>query len=264
MIKIWKVLIVDDEPKIRKGLRSWIKELNLPFDIIGEASNYNEALEECKKNKPHLLLVDINMPGINGLNLIEQLKSKNYKSIIIIVSGYDDFVFVRQALRLQVYDYLLKPVPKGDFYRIMKKVNEELADKFQETNLQKSIGDNVNTSDDDKNYSAIVLRVKKYIDDNYQDEEINLSDVAKFFNINKTYLSKLMKQELGNSFVEYLTEVRITRAKELLLEDTINIKMYEIAKKVGYKSQHYFSRVFKKSEGENPLEYKNKIHEKIK
>lgn len=255
MIDIWKVLIVDDEPKIRKGLRNWIEELNLPFEVMGEAANYEEAIEKCEINKPHLLLVDINMPGVNGLNLIEQLKSKSYEAIIIIVSGYDDFVFVRQALKLQVYDYLLKPVPKGDFYRIMKKVNEELSIKFSQDKLQS--GDNLNTGDNDRSYSAIVLRVKEYIDENYQDEEINLSDVSVLFNINKTYLSKLMKQELGYSFIEYLTQVRIARAKELLQENIANIKMYEIAKKVGYKSQHYFSRVFKKSEGKNPMEYKN-------
>lgn len=254
MIDIWKVLIVDDEPKIRRGLSNWIQELNLHFNVVGEAANYDEAIEKCEVYQPHLLLVDINMPGINGLNLIEQLKLKNYEAVIIIVSGYDDFIFVRQALKLQVYDYLLKPVPKGDFYRIMKKVNEELTRKFSRVQLQ---NDQLNTGDDDKNYSAIVTRVKAYIDENYQDEEINLSDVSTLFNINKTYLSKLMKQELGDSFIEYLTKVRIARAKELLEENIANIKMYEIAKKVGYKSQHYFSRVFKKSEGINPMEYKN-------
>lgn len=253
---MWKVLIVDDEPKIRKGLGNWINELNLPFKVIGEASNYYEALEKCEDSKPDLLLVDINMPGINGLDLIEQLKSKNYESIIIIVSGYDDFTYVRQALRLQVYDYLLKPVPKGDFYRIMRKINEELSARRPNDEVMHYTDNKSDISGGDRSYSGIVLRVKEHIDQNYQDAELNLSHVAERFNINKTYLSKLMKREMGYSFVEYLTEVRIDRAKELLQE---HMKMYEISKKIGYKSQHYFSRVFKKSQGKNPMEYRNEL-----
>ncbi|WP_312906568.1 helix-turn-helix domain-containing protein [Tissierella praeacuta] len=109
------------------------------------------------------------------------------------------------------------------------------------------------------NLSAIVLRVKRYIEENYSDMDLSPSKVASLFNINKTYLSTLMKDQLGYSFIEYMTKVRILKAKELLTDDILYPNISEIARKVGFKSQHYFSRVFKNKEGISPIEYRNKF-----
>lgn len=256
---MWKVLIVDDEPKIRRGLKKWVTELKLPFCVIGEAGNSAEALKIAQEKEPHVFFVDINMPHVNGLDLIRQLKSKFSQAVIIVISGYDYFEYARQAIRLQVYDYLLKPVPKTDFYQIMKKINGELTEKFSDLNVSNEKGIEVNRiADEEQNYSAIVSRVKEYIHNNYQDPELSLPKAANMLNINKTYLSKLMKNQLGYSFIEYVTEIRISKAKELLKEDMLDVKMYEIAQKVGFRSQHYFSRVFKNNQGLSPLDYRNK------
>lgn len=256
---MWKVLIVDDEPKIRRGMKKWVTEINLPFCVIGEAANGVEALKLAHEEDPHVFFVDINMPHINGLDLIRQLKIKFSQAVIIVISGYDYFEYARQAIRLQVYDYLLKPIPKTDFYQIMKKINDELTEKFPDLNVsnEKAIAIN-EVENNEQNYCAIVSRVKEYIQNNYQDPELSLPKVSNMLNINKTYLSKLMKNELGYSFIGYVTEIRISKAKELLKEEMLNVKMYEIAQKVGYGSQHYFSRVFKNHQGITPLDYRNK------
>lgn len=248
---MWKVLIADDEPKIRHGLKKWIDELNIPFEVVAEAKNGLEAINLSEKYKPNLCLVDISMPIINGLEFIRNLKDISKESLVIIISGYDSFDYALRAVKLHVYDYLLKPVPKTDFINVMRKIDEELKLKYNYIDRR------------DKNtpieYSAIVLRVKEYIDENYSDSELNLSKVAIIFNINKTYISKLMKQELGMSFIEYLTDVRLSKAKEIIKNDVLRTPMYEIASRVGYGSQHYFSRVFKNIVGVSPIEYRNSL-----
>lgn len=243
---MWNVLIVDDEPKIRRGLRKWVEEFNLGYNVIGEAKDHKEAFEIAEKENIDVFLMDINMPGINGLDITSKLKVKFPKSYTIIISGYDDFEYAHQALKLQVYDYLLKPIPKTDLYNVLDNLRKTL---LEEENKVEEI---------DSNLSGIVQRVKEYIDENYSDPDLSLTKVSNLFNINKTYLSKLMKEELGDSFTEYLTEIRLLRAKEILADRNSYPNILEVAIKVGFKTQHYFSRVFKKYEGISPLEYRNK------
>lgn len=252
-----KLLIVDDEPKIRRGLKGWIEGFDLNYQVIGEASNYIEALEIAKKFNPDVFLMDINMPMMNGLDLTNQFKSKYPHSYTIIISGYDDFEYAHQALKLKVFDYLLKPIPRTDLYNVLKSLSLEIMSNKEESIEYKSIyKSNIDKLSNDM--SAIVTIVKEYIEGNYSNADISLQKTANLFNINKTYLSKLMKEQLGYSFTEYTTIIRIKKAKELLVGDILYSNIYEISNKVGFKSQHYFSRVFKKSEGVSPMEYRNK------
>ncbi|SDJ98813.1 response regulator transcription factor [Natronincola ferrireducens] len=251
---MWKVAIVDDEPKIRRGFKGWIEEFGHPFQFAGEAPNTFKALEIIDRQFPHVFFLDIRMGGDNGLELAKFIKSKNSKTLIIMVTGYDYFEYAHEAIKLHVFDYLLKPVPKTDFFKILKDIDKYLCQQFPQDITKKSDYNNENH----KNYSIIVLRVKEYIENNYYKPDISLQKVAQLHNVNKGYLSKLMKEELGYSFTELLTKIRIARAKELLKEDLTGAKIYEIAKKIGYQSQHYFSRVFKNSEGISPLEYRTK------
>ncbi|AOY77034.1 response regulator transcription factor [Clostridium formicaceticum] len=244
-----KVLIADDEPKIRKGIKLWIGENTYPFEVVGEAKNGREALEFTTKTSPELFLVDINMPMVNGLDFISQLKKLCPNSIVVIITGYDHFEYAHRAIKLQVFDYLLKPVSKSDFNHLLKRITEEFQPNEKEHIEDKNI-----------QYSCIVRCVKGHIDHHYAESQLDLSYIAKLFNVNKSYISKRMKQELGRSFVEYLTEVRLEKAKEILESADPRVTMYHVATKVGYTSQHYFSRVFKKAYGIAPLEYRNSFH----
>lgn len=255
-----KVLIVDDEPKIRRGLKGWIEEFNLSYEVVGEAGNYIEALEIAKEKNPDVFLMDINMPMVNGLDLTNKLKNKYPNSYTIIISGYDDFEYAHQALKLKVFDYLLKPIPKTDLYNVLKSLRLEILSDRGESGVEELMyEDNYNVEEKNQNLSAIVVGVKKYIEENYSDMDLSLQKVSDLFNVNKTYLSKLMKEQLGYSFVEYMTIIRIDKAKELLINDIIYSNIYEISNKVGFGSQHYFSRVFKKIEGVSPTEYRDKF-----
>lgn len=250
---MWKVLIVDDEPKIRRGLKRWIEEFDLDFQVVGESGDYREILDIAREYSPDVFLMDINMPEINGLDLTNQLKSQYPNSYTIVISGYDDFEYTRKALKLRVFDYLLKPIPKTDLYDVLRSLSIELSSSKGNKLIDKKKLYNI----ENDNLSAIVLRVKEYIEENYSDMDLSPSKVANLFNVNKTYLSTLMKEQLGYSFIEYMTNIRILKAKELLTDDILYPNISEIAEKVGFRSQHYFSRVFKKKEGMSPVNYRN-------
>ncbi|ACB86032.1 response regulator transcription factor [Natranaerobius thermophilus] len=248
---MWKAVVVDDEPKIRRGFGRWIQEYGYPFKFVGSAANSQETLELTDNKDPHFFFLDIRIAESNGLELAKLIKSKNPKAILVMVTGYDYFEYAHEAIKLQVFDYLLKPVPKTDFFKTLENIDKALRIQYPDLEINKNYYEN-------KNYSLLVQKVMEHIHDNYYKSDLSLEKIAKNFNINKSYLSTLMKEELGYSFKEYLTRVRIKKAKELLKEDLPGIKMYEIVLKIGYQSQHYFSRIFKKYEGVSPLDYRNK------
>lgn len=246
---MYKVLIADDEPKIRRGLKKWIEEESLPFRVCAEAENGRQALELALLHKPRLLLVDINMPHGNGLDFIRQIKSLLPDAVVIVISGYDNFEYVREAFKQEVFDYLLKPVPRSDFKRILSQV-------YKEVKKDRHVLSAVKPEAEKK--SLLVLQVQEYIEEHYSDRELTLQRTSELYKINKAYLSRLMKQELNASFIDYLTSYRIEKAKELLLQSGNELKMYQIAEKVGFSSQHYFSRVFKNLEEISPLEFRRR------
>lgn len=254
-----KLIIVDDEPKIRRGLKKWIEEFDLNYEVVGEAANYIEALDIAKKENPDVFLMDINMPTMNGLDLTSKLQSKYPNSHTIIISGYDDFEYAHQALKLKVFDYLLKPIPRTDLYNVLKSLSLEILSRKEGAMEDKSIyKDRNNIGGAGEELSAIVTIVKDYIEENYSSVDLSLQKTANLFNVNKTYLSRLMKEQLGHSFTEYTTKIRLEKAKELLKDHILYSHIYEISNKVGFRSQHYFSRVFRKSQGISPMEYRNK------
>ena len=249
---MWKVLIADDEPKIRKGLKKILQSFNLDIEIVAEAEDGEIALNLAQEHKPNIILVDINMPFLNGLGFIEKIRDFLPNTMIIIITGYDEFYYAKKAIQLQVFEYLLKPVNTTELKEIMLKVITQL--QKLPNNL-----DRIETKNKDAEYSPIVMGIKNYIDGNYMQEDLSMQEVADRFDISLSYLGKLMKHELGKTFIEYLTEVRMESAKKILQEENINIKIHEVAQLVGYSSQHYFSRVFKKEIGITPIEYKQNI-----
>ncbi|SDY29614.1 response regulator transcription factor [Tindallia californiensis] len=249
---MWKVAIVDDEPKIRRGLKKWILDKSKCFECSFEA----KSGEECLKNKQGMMvdlyLLDIHMEGLNGLDLGKLIKRENPNALIVYITGYDYFEYAHEAIKLQAFDYLLKPVPQSDFFKLLKKANIALRDIYPERQIQR----NEPIKDKCGGCSQVVLQGKEYIKENYSDPNLSLEKAAKILNVHKDYLSKLMKEESGYSFTEYLTKIRVNSAKELLEQDLTNVRMYDVARKIGYKSQHYFSRTFKKNVGLTPLQYR--------
>lgn len=239
-VDMCKIMIVDDEPKIRRGLIKRIKLLNLPIEEFIECEDGKSALEKYRVHKAPIVIADINMPYMNGLEFIHYINSIQKNAAIIILSGYDRFDYAQKAISLNVMAYLLKPVSQEDLNKALIKALD----------ITKTLW-----TDNNRGLTNTVARLKSYIEENYYSENLSLNNVAAFFELSEAYISSLMKKELGLSFNEYVTKIRIEKAKELLKEQGRAIKVYQVAELVGYNSQHYFCRVFKKITGMSPIEY---------
>lgn len=126
---LYSFVLVDDEPEIREGIRDTIPWEELGFRFAGACTNGNEALELAERTPPDVLMTDINMPFMDGLALSERLASVAPATKIIIISGFDDFEYARRALKLQVYDYIVKPITPGEFKEALRKLKHTLDDE---------------------------------------------------------------------------------------------------------------------------------------
>ena len=141
-----KLLLVDDEPIIRKGIRTSIDWEKYDIEIAGEASNGMDAIEKALVLKPHIVITDIRMPIMDGLLLSGSLKKQLPDTRIIILSGYDDFAYAREALSLGVYEYLLKPVGAEELISVITRIKDEIIKEQSEKskNLSEAIAFNEN------------------------------------------------------------------------------------------------------------------------
>ncbi|AYV65569.1 MULTISPECIES: response regulator transcription factor [Niallia] len=126
--QIWNVLIADDEPIIREGIRNVIDWSALQMNVIAEAEDGEEAIELSLMHSVDILLIDINMPIANGLMVIKQVKAKLPDCQIIIITGYDEFKYAQEAVRLNVFDYLLKPIDPDHLMGLLNKIKMELVE----------------------------------------------------------------------------------------------------------------------------------------
>ncbi len=392
----WKVLIADDEFIIRDGIRTAVDWAKFDMEVVGEAEDGEEAVEIALADRIDILLIDLNMPILNGIEAMKKIKAE-IDCRMIVISGYDDFQYAQEAIRLQVEDYILKPVNPDNLIRILqgvkndlerrekqeayleqaskqiKKNHSQLKERFffdwihnrlQPNEIQSQLeflqlptavpkqlvllkwsNDQVNydllSNQDRKIYLSAIENiaeeiladtvnviihdssqwlqifvwedvtkeiavpieeaVKLYLNQtvytgmvrvedgdyqhlivayerckneinnyihlspivkqaltimrrNYCRSDLTLELVAENLHVSTVYLSKMIKQELGQSYVQIVANMRIRRAKELLKDSDLNIR--DIAEKVGFDSQHYFSTAFKKKEGVSPKQYK--------
>lgn len=252
-----KVVIVEDEEFIRKGMVLATPWSKFNCEVIGEAKNGEEGLELIKKVKPDIVITDVRMPIMDGIIMIKELKN-NVDSEYIIISGYDDFKYAQQAIKLGVKDYLLKPIDDNEFYNTLNKVIDIVKQKKEKSRISNSKAkvEIFNEFTYEKDYDSrekYIIKAVEYIKNNYN-QEIVIKEVAESLFISESYLSRLFKKYTGYTFVEYLTNYRVKEAIELLKDHTI--KVYEVAEKVGYNDSKYFSVIFKKYMGVTPIEFK--------
>ncbi len=125
---MWKVMIADDEPKIRRGLRTTIERIRPDMKVVAEAEDGEMALAAVQKEKPDILMIDVRMPFLNGLELIEKINGVLNDCVIVVVSGHDEFEYARRALQLKVFEYVLKPVPQEVLAGVLARAEEALTE----------------------------------------------------------------------------------------------------------------------------------------
>ena len=246
-MKKLRVLLVDDEIMIREGFKRLFDWEAHDCEVVGEAADGMEALAKIDSLNPDIAIMDINIPIMNGLKVIQMARLKHSDMAFVIVSGYDDFSYCREALRLQITDYILKPVNYEEFGTCIDTLKIAL---FQRQSSKQET---------QREEERPIHSITRYLQEHLA-EEISLSVLAKKFYLSPQYISQLFKTEIGVGFLAYLTNIRMERAKKLLL--TTNLSIAEVSEQSGYADYRVFTKVFKKSEGITPSQYRRDFLEK--
>lgn len=239
-MKRLRVLLVDDEIMIREGFKKLFDWEAHDCEVAGEAADGMEALTKIDTLKPDIVIMDINIPIMNGLKVIQTSRLKYPDMAFVIVSGYDDFTYCREALRLQITDYMLKPVNYDEFGKCID-------------NLRISMFESRTRKGDPDMEEQPMLGIVRYMQEHLS-EEISLTVLAEEFHLSAQYISQLFKNEIGVNFLTYLTSIRMEQARKLLLSTSLSIA--EISEKTGYSDYRVFTKVFRKIEGVTPSQYR--------
>lgn len=255
---MYKLLIVDDEPLIRRGIKKLTNLHEMGISEIFEAENGEQAIEIVETEKPHIVIMDINMPNMDGLTASSIMKEKHPEIFIVILTGYDYFEYAQTAIRAKVDDYILKPISKSDIESVLKKIVAIIVERNKKTEYLQLCNDSHVTEDivltDGEDMESII---KNYMVENLFSVELSLSKMAGDIGFNSNYLSGVFKQIYGIPFQNYVNRKRMERAKLLLL--TTSMKNYEIAEEIGVEDVNYFITKFKKLWGITPKQYRQGI-----
>lgn len=255
------LLIADDEMLERAVLCKTLKKNLGDRCRIFQAENGREALSVYEREKIRIAILDIEMPGINGIEAAERIREKDKDCCIIFLTAFDEFAYARKAITVRALDYLLKPYEEQELMLVVEEAMR-VAEGLQKDWERKITGEEAGTEKFQKDAveesyagaeTGLQEMVIQYIRDNYR-SELSMQDVARAMSYSEAYFCKLFKQCFGKNFTSYLTEYRVEEAKRLLEDPMVNIK--EIGKAVGYGDSNYFTKVFRRVTGVSPTEYR--------
>lgn len=241
---MYKLLVTEDEYEIRNGLCNFFPWKAIGFEVVGQAENGKQAFEFVQANTVDVILCDIIMPIMSGLELVDLLMERKHKTKVIFFSAHKNFEYAQRALEYGVKSYILKSTNYNELIRVFSKIKSELDSENSNDKIQ--LENNMNFNE------KIISAIKKYVEDHYKD--VTLEDLTKQINMNPDYISKFFKKNTGTNFSDYLTEIRMVKASEFL--DNVQFKTYEISDLVGYSNSFNFTRAFKNYFGISPRDYR--------
>lgn len=244
---MYRVVLIDDESIIVEGLRRIIKWAEYDCEVVGTAGDAEEGAQLIRQLQPHIVFTDIRMPGQDGLSMLAGLRSEFPYMQVTVLTGYRDFAYAQQAIRLGVTRFLLKPSKMDEIKEALQCMKEKLdamPKSVSETEELRSAG------------SFIVNKAIRYMTENYR-QKLTLQTVADCCYVSQWHLSKLLNRYAERSFYDILNSIRIQEAKKLL-EDP-SLKIGEISEMVGYADTAHFARTFKKLENMSANEYRNSL-----
>lgn len=241
-----KVMVVDDERHMTEYLKHIIDWEEYGIRQIALFNDAVKAEAYLKAEEPDLLIVDICMPEISGLELAKWIKDQQLKTKVMIVSGFSEFGNAQQAMRYGVTEYLVKPVLKNEFIQALGNILPLVEKK--ESHPAEPDSQTLNSEEDE-----VVSRVKGYIDEHY-DEPLSLDTLSRIVHLNPSYLSHYFKTATGETLMSWLLRIRLQKAAHLL--QTSDLKVNVISEMVGYNKAQYFIALFKKKYGMTPQQYR--------
>ena len=238
---MYKLLIADDERSTLNGLCSYIPWDQLGFCVVGKAENGKAALEFLRDHEVDVVLSDIRMPVMDGIELVRRLRDMGRDMEIIFLSAHRDFEYAKEGIRFGVYDYILKPTKFAEISEVFGRMKEKLD------------GRGVKTAETEEDGQSILSIVKKYVEDHVRNA--CLEEAAELVNMNPQYLSRLFKKKSGYNFSDYVMEQKMRQAQKLLGNPRYRIG--EISEMVGYTNAKNFARAFHSSVGMSPKEFRD-------
>lgn len=259
---MYRLLIADDEMIERAVLFKTLQTNLGDRCVIFQAENGREGLRIYEEEKIQIAILDIEMPGINGIEAAQKIREVDKDCCIIFLTAFDEFSYAKKAIAVRALDYLLKPYDEQELLLVMEEAmrlakEREKGDPIREEEpytVQEDMEDAGNMR-----LSRVMEIIIQYIDEHYM-YDISMQDLARYMNYSEAYFCKLFKQCFNKNFTSYLAEHRVDEAKKLLEEPTVNVK--EIGKAVGYTDSNYFAKVFKRITGQSPTEYRLYIFRK--
>lgn len=249
---MYKVVVVEDETMARKGIILTIDWSALGCVVVGEAANGEEGAALVARLAPDIVVTDVRMPRMDGVEMITKLRAEGCTAKFIILTAYSDFKYAQSALRLGVSDYLLKPLKDGELEDVVRHIQGQEQNREAQAAADAPVL-RLNPVKNTKN--KYVEQAVQLIREHYR-EDINISTVAGELEISEGYLSRVFKKETDYTFTSYLTLYRMKIAMNLLKD--CRVKVYEVAEQVGYSDTAYFSAQFKKVTGISPSEYQDR------
>mgnify|MGYP000961133034 CR=1 FL=1 len=253
---MYKVVIIDDEEIIVKGLMCVIDWERFNCRVVAAAFDAYDGTQAILKHKPNILFTDIKMPGMNGLTMLAGIKSEFPEMQVTVLTGYRDFAYAQEAIKLGVGRFLLKPSKMEELEEALMFMTDKLsgAESPEHKKIRDEKIENDEMPEQESASSFLVRQALSYIQENFS-EKLSLQDIADRCYVSQWHLSKLLNKHTGQNFYDILNGFRVKEAKRLLRDPSLKIS--DICELVGYTDPAHFSRIFKKLMGMSANEYRN-------
>lgn len=259
------LLIAEDEKQIRRGIRAIVERSGLPVGEVLECKNGLEALALLEAGPVDVMIADIRMPGMDGLELVRRAAELAHPPLVLAISGYSEFSYAVEMLRHGVRDYLLKPVAPEKLVKALANLEgeiaarEEAAKGLTDKHLLRALlsepqleGAQAGTGHEGKN-SRRIAEAMEYLHEHFR-EDVDMAQLSGLIGMNYAQFSYLFKQRTGMGYLAYLKALRLDESKRLLCETGLRIR--DISAQTGFKSDKHFMKVFREAVGISPGEYR--------
>ena len=249
---MFQVVIIDDEPIIAEGLKKVVRWADYDCEVAATAGDALSGAETIRRVKPHILFTDIRMPGPDGLAMLAGLRSEFPDMLVTVLTGYGDFAYAQEAIRLGVSRYLLKPSKMAEIHEALAFMTGVLRRRADAV----AAGRSAESAEEKKEQGAdnyIIRQALGFMEEHYA-EKLTLQDVADRCYVSQWHLSKLLNRFEKQGFYDILNDIRIRKAKSLLMNQ--RLKVSEISELVGYADPAHFAKIFKKLTGVSANEFR--------
>lgn len=260
-----RVIVADDEEITRKGLSMlpWVEE---GFEVVGLAENGLKVLDMVDRLNPDLLLTDIRMPGLSGMELMDQLQSSHPELKFVFITAYHQMEYALKAIEMGAVGFVLKPTDPDEIMQACRKaaqqIEQERKRRLKEQEIRSQLREysltlqgTVLPEGEEDSTRKVVREIIRTLEERYM-EELTIQRIAQQYHFHPDHIGRLIRQETGDCFSNILTRIRLQKAVELLGDP--EIKVYEIAEKVGIHDSRYFGQLFKKHYGMTPKDFRKR------